>query len=548
MNQNLTKLGVQLADIWKQLGAAQRLSVIVATMGVLVGFGGLAFWTSRVDYALLYGRLSDTESSRVVAALDEAKVPYRIGLGGSSISVPTDKVHIMRMQLAGKGIPRGDGVGFEIFDKPNFGISDFVQRANYVRAVQGELARTIAQLDEIDAARVMIVVPENRLLIDKDRRPTASVFVRVRGNSQLPQQSINAIRFIVANAVEGLQANSVVVVDNMGNVLSENVENDSLVGVTTTQLAARRNLEQYLAKKAEGMLEKVLGSGQALVRVAAEINYDTVSRTEEKFDPDGQVVRTQTKTEDDNDTTSATAAVPAGIGGNIPEPTNSVATASPVTTTRNKKSVGTTEYEINKSTSNIMQFAGGIKRLSVAVTVAARYEGTGASRKMVARSSEELEKLRRVVQSALGIDQGNASERNDQITLEELTFNDQLPGDMAEKLDRQERNEFWMNLGKSALYPLFAMVFLGLLLWQLKRTSLDEIPIGIPIDQINIAQPTNGNGSVNGNGHGKSFSLIKDTIPGVVTVEVLNQLIKENPDNMTQAIRSWMTREKPEQN
>ncbi len=318
--------------------------------------------------------------------------------------------------------------------------------------------------------------------------------------------------------------------------------------MTTTQLAARRNLEQYLAKKAEGMLEKVLGSGQALVRVAAEINYDTVSRTEEKFDPDGQVVRTQTKTEDDNDTTSATAAVPAGIGGNIPEPTNSVATASPVTTTRNKKSVGTTEYEINKSTSNIMQFAGGIKRLSVAVTVAARYEGTGASRKMVARSSEELEKLRRVVQSALGIDQGNASERNDQITLEELTFNDQLPGDMAEKLDRQERNEFWMNLGKSALYPLFAMVFLGLLLWQLKRTSLDEIPIGIPIDQINIAQPTNGNGSVNGNGHGKSFSLIKDTIPGVVTVEVLNQLIKENPDNMTQAIRSWMTREKPEQN
>ena len=121
----------------------------------------------------------------MIAALDDAKVPYKIGSGGGSILVPADKVYLMRMQLAGRGIPRGDGVGFEIFDKPNFGISDFVQRANYVRAVQGELARTIGQLDEIESARVMIVLPENRLLLDKDKHPTASVFVRVRGNTPL---------------------------------------------------------------------------------------------------------------------------------------------------------------------------------------------------------------------------------------------------------------------------------------------------------------------------------------------------------------------------
>src|ERR1041385_7895552 len=134
MNQNLSKLGSQLLAIWKQLGAAQRVSVVLATATLCGGLLGLAFWSSRVNYALLYGKLSDSESSRVIAALDEAKVPYKIGAGGSSISVPSEKVHVTRMQLAGKGIPRGDGVGFEIFDKPNFGISDFVQRANYTRA------------------------------------------------------------------------------------------------------------------------------------------------------------------------------------------------------------------------------------------------------------------------------------------------------------------------------------------------------------------------------------------------------------------------------
>ena len=181
----------------------------------------------------------------------------------------------MRMQLAAKGIPKGDGVGFEIFDKPNFGISDFVQRANYLRAVQGELARTISQLDEVEAARVMIVMPENRLLLDNQKKPTASVFVRVRGNTQLPPSAVNSIRFLVANSVEGLQANRRTVVDNRGNVLSENTENDSVAGLTTGQLGVRRSLEQYLAKKAETMLEKVLGPGQAVVRVSAEINFDT---------------------------------------------------------------------------------------------------------------------------------------------------------------------------------------------------------------------------------------------------------------------------------
>ena len=536
MNQNLTKLGAQLREIWKQLGNAQRLSVLSATFVLLAGLGALAFWSSHGEYSLLYGRLSDSEAAKVIAALDDAKVPYKVGAGGSSILVPTEKVHLMRMQLAGRGIPRGDGVGFEIFDKPNFGISDFVQRANYVRAVQGELGRTISQLDEVETARVMVVLPENRLLLDKDKYATASVFVRVRGNSQLQPQSINSIRFLVANSVEGLKPNHVTVIDNLGNVLSENSDNDSLSGLTSTQLASRRNLEQYLGKKAQDMLEKVLGPGQAIVRVSAEINYDTTTKSEEKFDPDGQVLRTQTKTDENTDAITSTSSSPAGISANTTAETNTAASAaSPLNSTKNKKAVTTVQYEIGKSTSSTMQTAGGIKRLSASVTVASQVEGAGAERKVVNRSPEEIEKLRRIVASAVGIQIGGDNPRGDSITLEELPFNDQLATTVAQEFQQQQKHELWWSIGRGAIYPGLALIALIVLLRLFKRTPVQEIQLGVPVGRLMAGQRAVGNGHATG-----QESWGSEQVPGVVSVDVLNRLIKENPSNMTQAIREWM--------
>jgi flagellar M-ring protein FliF len=541
MNQNLSKLGAQLRDIWRQLGPSQRVSILAATLVLVAGLVGLAVWSSRPDYGLLYGKLSDSESAKVIAALDDAKVPYKVGASGSSIMVPADKVYLMRMQLAGRGIPRGDGVGFEIFDKPNFGISDFVQRANYIRALQGELARTISQLDEVDSARVMIVLPENRLLLDKDKHPTASVFVRVRGNTQLQPQAINSIRFLVANSVEGLKPNNVSVVDNLGNVLSEDTDNDSLTGLTTTQLTARRNLEQYLGKKAQDMLEKVLGSGHAIVRVSAELNFDTITRTEEKFDPDGQVIRTQTKNDENNDTTTSGSGMgSAGISANTTTETNvtSQTAAAPVNNTRNRKITSTVEYEVGKSVSNTVQSAGGIKKLSAAVTIAAHVEGEGADRKVVPRSPEELEKLRRMVQSAVGIETGAENTRSDQITLEELPFNDQFATDITRELEQQQKHQVWWDLARNAAYPALGVGALIVLVVLFKRTPVQEIPLGVPVGRL-VAHKNGGNGNGNGNGNG---DWTRGTQPGAVTVDVLNRLVKENPANMTQAIRDWLNK------
>jgi len=523
MTQSLRQLARQLAETWKQLGVNQRVSLVLGTGVVLAGLLGLTLWSSRPDFVLLYGKLDDGEAAKVMAALDDAKVPYQTGRGGSSILVPSDKVYQMRAQLAAKGIPRGEGVGFEIFDKPNFGISDFVQRANYLRAVQGELSRTIGQIDMVESARVMIVMPENRLLVDNQKKPTASVFVRTKSNGQLPPSAVNSIRFLVANAVEGLQANSVSVVDNLGNVLSENQENDSIAGLSNNQLSARRNLEQYLGKKAEGMLERALGVGQAIVRVSAEINWDTITRTEEKFDPDGQVARSTTL--NDETTTSTTADAggasgAAGVASNTGD-TNSPA-AGPVNNSLTKKKVTQSQYELSHVMSNTMLAAGGLKRLSAAVFIAQKMEGEGKERKPVARTDDEIQKLKRIVQSALGIQEGDAN-RKDEITVEQLPFNDQPAIDLSQRLETDGQRQFYWEIGRNVFFALLALGMLVFFLKLLKKTS-GEIPVGIPLNDLD--------------GAGAEGARRKP--PGMVTVEALNSLIRENPASVGQAVRSWL--------
>jgi len=526
MNPQLTKILQQLQTIWGQLGLNQKITLAATTLAVIAGLGSLVFWSSRPSFALLYGKLDEAEAAKVIAYLEEASVPYQVSRGSGTILVPADKVHTTRMQLAAKGIPRGEGVGFEIFDRSNFGISDFVQRANYLRAVQGELARTISQVESIETSRVMIVMPENRLLVNDKNRPTASVFVKVRGQAPLPAQTVMAIRFLVANAVEGLQPAQVSVVDNSGNVLSDTNEADTVAGLTQTQLEVRKKLEQYLAKKAEGMLEMVLGPGQAVVRVAAEMSFDTLTRTEEKFDPDSVVARSTTENEETTDSLSSSAALTApGMDANAFTETNNAA-GTPQNNNRTRKKVKTHQYEVNKTTSNMVQAAGNVTRLSAAVFLAARVQGSGTNRVVEARTREELDKLRKIVQSALGIQEG--SERGDAITVEEYPFNDNGAGELAATVNKEPPWQMWLQIGQTVAYPLAGLIILAVLWRTFKRAPDIDIPIGVPVGQGENAGPANGPAGRNPQ--------------GIVTAEVLNQLIRENPQNMTHAIRGWLTR------
>jgi flagellar M-ring protein FliF len=536
MKPGFSQLQQQLAATWQQLGLNQRVSITLTGLLVFSGLLVLAFWSGRADDALLYGRIDQAEAAKVIAALDEARIPYRAGDGGS-IYVASDKVHSVRMQLASKGIPRSEGVGFEIFDKPNFGVSDFVQRANYTRALQGELARTISQLDSVDSARVMIVLPENRLLVDNQRKPTASVFVRLRGSGDLPASTVNAIQLLVANAVESLQFNQVSVVDNQGNVLSQNQDEDSAAGLSGHQLLARRNFEQYLSRKAEGMLERVLGAGQAVVRVSADINWDTVTRFEERFDPEGQIARITTVDDESIQSSTAPTGGAPGVAGNLPPEleNRSFPMADPLNTTTTKKKVTNSQYEINRSVSSILQSPGGIQRLSAAVFVAQQLDDASPDPQPLPRSPEELERLRRIVQSALGISE-SVPGRTDEITLEEMPFSNPLSHLLMPDLNRQDQWQRWIDIASRLGYPALALVVFALL-WRACHRAGSAQPWTTNVNAANGHHSGNGNG----NGNGVS-SQPAEPSPSVITVEVLNRLIRENPANMTQAVRTWLGR------
>lgn len=547
MNQKLVQLLKHLAGGWKLLGINQRISVVLAAGVLLAGLAFLAVWAGRTDYALLYGKLDDAEAAKVVSYLDGAKIPYQISHG--SIYVSTDKVHVTRMQLASRGIPQNGGVGFEIFDKPNFGISDFVQRANYLRAVQGELARTIGQLEQVETARVMIVMPENRLLTDNQRPPTASVFVKLRSLDSLAPAAVNSIRFLVANSVEGLKPNHVSVVDHRGNVLSADTDTDSQSGIASAHIEMRRNLELYLAKKAETMLERVLGPGQAVVRVAAEVNLDTTTRTEEKFDPDGSVPRITTQTDETTDMTNGGAGGVPGISTNGSTETNaSPAITSSLGKNTTKKKTTDTQYEINKTVNNVVQGSGSLTRVTAAVFVAARMEGAGTERKATPRSKEELEKLRRIVQSALGLSTNGDGAMKGDITLEEMPFNDQLGIELTQQLDSQQRMEFWWENGKNLLWVGLALVAL-LVFWRgFNRTPVENIPMGVPLGRLGLNGKNGGGSNGNGKGNGTHGAPAEWTVPveaPVVSIEAINQLVRENPHNLTQSVRGWLTRNTP---
>ena len=535
MNETLKKLFAQLAAIWRELGLNQRISVVLGAVIVLVALGSLAFWSSRVDYALLFGKLDDTEAAKVIAYLDESKIPYQTSQGGGSIAVPRDKVYSVRAQLALRGVPRGEGAGFDLLDKPNFGISDFIQHANWLRAVQGELARTISQFDGVASTRVMIVVPENRLLLDNQKKPTASVFLTVKGSAPLAAQTVNAIRNTVANSVEGLQTANVSVVDQLGNVLTPTGDQDSAAAIATTQLASRRAQEEDLAKKAESLLEKVLGPRQAVVRVALDINWDSGNRFDEKFDAEGAVPRHEDTTDDKTDSTTATSGggTP-GVSANTGESNAVAAAGSPVNNSKVTKKTTTKEYAISRTVTSVTQSPGDFKRMTAAVSVAAKFEGEGKDRKVVARSPEELEKLRRIVISALGLQIGPEAKRKDELTLEEMSFNDPS-AELAQLMHKEETKLFWLGLGRQLIYPTLAIAVLCLFWRAFKRTTLDNIPIGVPVGQM-----ANGEADVEMNPHGEWQA--KPRRPEAVTVKVLNQLIRENPDNITQALNTWMAR------
>jgi flagellar M-ring protein FliF len=519
----MKNFGQSLLDLWKQLGLNQRVSLVVASLAVIAGLVAISLWSRRPDYQLLYGHLGDKDAAAIISYLEAQNVPHQITAGGTAVEVPTDQVYKLRMDLAGKGLPGGDGVGFEIFDKGQFGLSDFVQRTNYLRAVQGELARTITQLQGVRAARVMIVQPENRLLLtDQNVKSTASVFIDLGGGRIDPDQ-VNAIRHLVANSVQGLQPDEVAVVDNHGHTLSEELKQDPTLGSASSQMRYRQQVEDYFGKKVETMLAAVIGPNNAVVRVSADIDTESITQSDEKFDPESAVIRSETTNDDTSNTVESHASGGAvGVSSNVPDKpaAGDAGGAHPSSTANTGRKTKTTTYEINRTLVNTTRSPGKINSLTASVFIAAAPAGKDGT--VPQRSQEDLNKLRQVVINALGLKAAPGASLDNLVTLQEMTFAAPPAIDEIKAMEAESRWPAWAEAASRWAAFGGAVLVLLVFLRILSRQKPEPVPVEIltlPPDLAARALPSGGS----------------------VTADMVNELIRQKPTNVGTALRGWVT-------
>lgn len=433
----------QLITYLRQLSLSQKIlmsAVVIATLAAIVGLITLA---NQPSYAILFSNLQAEDASKIVEKLKEQQVPYKLEDSGKTILVPKQQLYDLRLTLAGEGLPQSSIIGYEIFDRTNLGLSDFVQKVNYRRALEGELARTILQLDEVEAARVHIVVPQKALFKDDQKPATASVVLRLKSGRQPTKETIQGIAHLVASSVEGLEAPNITIIDAHGRLLSDNAKPNSLMSLTSSQYELQRNVETYLAQKAQRLLDGVLGAGNALTQVNADLDFRQIERTLEQYDPDRTVVRSEQTSE---------------------EKTSARDSASPSTRTST-----ITNYEVNKTIERIIENVGSIKRLTVAVLVNGTQQTVEQNGQKVVnytpRTSEEIQQLTDIVKRAVGY----SEERADQVSVVNLPFgNNVQPDDFVYKDSLFVEYSDWIEKGILILAMLAAFLIVRSLLDRLR--------------------------------------------------------------------------------
>ena len=410
----------QFGLIWSRLQWSQRATILFFTMAIVAGLGSLIFFMNQVDYQPLYRDLNPEDAQAIAAKLKDDKIRFLVSADGTAIQVAASKEEIdkLRLEIAGSGLARSGRVGYEVFDKNQFGMTDFTEQVNYKRALEGELGRTVSSLAEVAQARVHLVLPKDSIFEEKKQEAKASVLIRLQRGRELSQPSIAGIVNLVAGAVQGLQAHSVSVVDEQGRVLSrlrpsgDGVESELEAGV-------RYQLEKEMVSKVVSILEPVVGKEKVHANAWIELDFNSSEQTEETYTPNPPAILSQQKSEERIGSSSAAAGVP---GTRSNQQDGAVAPLTTAVPDRVRQSE-TTNYEVNKLVRHTIQPRGSIRRVSVAVILdhKATYikdaEGKTAANQ-TARTKEELDAYRELVLAAIGY----SAERGDTVTIENMPF------------------------------------------------------------------------------------------------------------------------------
>lgn len=522
-----------IIDLVQKLGPRRLVAMGAVTLSLIGFFAYVLLRVSSVPMATLFADLSPAESAAITRELDARGIKSELRNDGATILVARDALARARMDLAAKGLPAGGSIGYEIFDKGDaFSATGFVQNLNQLRALEGELSRSIRSIDRVQNARVHLSIPERKLFQKDKPEARASVVLKVRG--ELDPAQVRAIRHLVATAVDGLKPGRVSLIDETGTLLADGAGDDT----DQAALAADRQAshERRLKSQVEDIVASVVGRGRARVQVAAEMDFNRVQQTAETFDPESRVVRsTQTRTEANSSTEGKDGQV--GVGGELPGGQKSDASGNGARE-QGQKNEEVVNYEISRTTRTETIESGRLKRLSVAVLVDGTYaKATNGDMSYAPRSAEDLQRIATLVRMGIGFDKA----RGDQVEVINLRFADAPP--MPETIVVPGFAERFLTFGRDdilrfAEVGVFALITLIVLIFVV-RPLVREMTA--PVEAEANASPADVTTNATGTPSGQPPALAGGVAPlALPSLESLGSRIASQPQDAAAVLRNWM--------
>lgn len=526
----------------KNLSPGRLASLSAIIIFLISFFAYIATQMNSVDYAVLYTDLELEDAKQIVSRLETANIKYRLTKNGTEVMVPQDQVNKMRVDTAEIALAsKGSNVGYEIFDNTDaLGSTNFVQNINLIRALEGELARTIRSVDNIKSARVHLVLPKREMFSREEQPPSASVVVKT-SKGKLDMAEIQSIQKLVAAAVPKLDVKNVAIVDSSGNLLTNNYDDEQTLNNATNE-NLRLDQERKMAKNIEALLEKTVGMGKAQAQVNIEMDFDQVVTNEEIYDPDSQVIRSQATVTEEG--VSNSGEQPVTVAQNIPN--GDTVTSGSNILNQNSKTEETINYEISKVVRNKVKNAGTVKRLTVAVMVDGVYDKDADGKTVYRdRTKEEMEQITALVKSAVGYD----ANRGDVVEVENMKFvsiSDE-PESLQEVLIFGFTKDELIRIAEGLGVAIVAILVILLVIRPLINNAFDNGGQLGADGKLLGENPEDDNlllsNFLNENDAELDELVNINKVDGRIKVSSLkriNDLIEKNPDAAVNIIRSWL--------
>ncbi len=461
--------GLSQLPVFRQIGVMLGLAASVA-LGVMV-----VLWSQQPSYQMLYSGLTDQDTLAITNALDAKGIPHQLSANTGTVMVPADRVHEARLQLAGSGLPKGSATGFELLDKEQgLGVSQFMENAQYQRALEGELARTIGSISGVQTARVHLAVPKQSSFVrERDKKfPSASVMLNVLSGRQLDAGQVGAIVHLVASSVPNLSPDSITVVDQSGKLLS-GAQSSSQMRLTANQFDYRRQLEDYYIKRIEDILTPILGVEGVRAQVSAEVDFSVIEQTQESFNPDLPAIRSEQTSEDLSRGPGNTGGVPGALT-NQPPVTGAQAAAKPDNSAgpQNSTKRVTRNYELDKTISHTQFPTGNVRRLSIAVVVDDRQVADADGKiQRTPRSEDEINRITSLAKEAVGFN----PQRGDSLNVINASFTESPKVEPLPEPALLDKPWVW-EVGKQVLAGIGILVLIFGVLKPLFRNLVEKAP------------------------------------------------------------------------